>query len=276
MPSVLDFNRKLDKAMYGENIKEAEKLLDEAGWKKGPDGFRYKDGKKLAPLIYGISGAFKEIAEAVQGDLRKVGIDLQIQLFDSTVAWGKLATQEFDAFGMSFPYVSRRRRAQPLLPLGQHADAQPHELEGQGDRRAARQGLDGDSTTRRARPPTQAVQQKVHDAVVWIPLYHEPLFVVSRRQAQAHQGARQLRLRPLQGPRHRAASKPRQTASERSETSMTDDQDRRPRPRRGVGRGRTAARLSRRTPTSSSRATRSSMSDRAMPARSTRRSTARG
>ena len=72
---------------------------------KGADGFRNKDGKKLSPMVYGFTGAFKEIAEAVQGDLRKVGIDLRIQLFDATVAWGKLATQEFDAFGMSFPYV---------------------------------------------------------------------------------------------------------------------------------------------------------------------------
>ena len=42
----------------------------------------------------------------MQGDLRKVGIDLKVQLFDATVAWGKLATQEFDVFGMSFPYIS--------------------------------------------------------------------------------------------------------------------------------------------------------------------------
>ena len=55
--------------VYGENVPEAEKLLDEAGWKKGADGFRYKDGKKLAPVIYGIAGFFKEIAEAVQGDV---------------------------------------------------------------------------------------------------------------------------------------------------------------------------------------------------------------
>ena len=70
LPTVLDFNTKLDRSKYGENIKEAEKLLDDAGWKKGADNFRYKDGKKLAPIVYGISGAFKEIAEAVQGDLR--------------------------------------------------------------------------------------------------------------------------------------------------------------------------------------------------------------
>jgi peptide/nickel transport system substrate-binding protein len=175
---VLDFNPKLDRTKYGENIKEAERLLDEAGWKKGPDGFRTKDGKKLAPLIYGISGQFKEVAEAVQGDLRKVGIDLQIQLFDSTVAWGKLATQEFDAFGMSFPYVSAgdalnlyfRSANTPTPNRMNWKDKETDELLDKGS-----QALD-DATRTAA---YQAVQQKVHDAFVWIPLYHDPLFLVS-------------------------------------------------------------------------------------------------
>ena len=203
MPGVLDFNDKVDRAIYGENIKEAEKLLDEAGWKKGPDGFRYKDGKKLAPLVYGISGAFKEIAEAVQGDLRKVGIDLQIQLFDSTVAWGKLATQEFDAFGMSFPYVSGRRRAEPLLPLGQHADAEPHELEGQGDRRAARQGHRRRPTTRPAPRPTRPCRRRCTTPAVWIPLYHEPLFVVTGAKLKPIKAHGNYGCGALQGPGHR-------------------------------------------------------------------------
>ena len=187
-PAVLDFNSKLDRSIYGENIKEAEKLLDEAGWKKGPDGFRYKDGKKLAPLVYGISGAFKEIAEAVQGELRKVGIDLQIQLFDSTVAWGKLATQEFDAFGMSFPYVSAGdalnlyfRSANTPTPNRMNLkDKETDELLDKGS-----QALD-DATRAGA---YAAVQQKVHDAAVWIPLYHEPLFLVTGaklKPAKAH------------------------------------------------------------------------------------------
>jgi peptide/nickel transport system substrate-binding protein len=178
IPTVLDFNPKLDKSIYGENIKEAEKLLDEAGWKKDADGFRSKEGKKLAPLVYGISGAFKEIAEAVQGDLRKVGIDLKIQLFDSTVAWGKLATQEFDAFGMSFPYVSAgdalnlyfRSANTPTPNRMNWKDKETDELLDRGS-----QALD-DATRTSA---YQAVQQKVHDAAVWIPLYHEPLFLVS-------------------------------------------------------------------------------------------------
>jgi len=177
-PNVMDFNPKLDRAIYGENVKEAERLLDEAGWKKGADGFRYKDGKKLAPLVYGISGQFKEIAEAVQGDLRKVGIDLQIQLFDSTVAWGKLATQEFDAFGMSFPYVSAgdalnlyfRSANTPTPNRMNWKDKETDELLDKGSTAT-------DEATRAA--AYAAVQQKVHDAAVWIPLYHEPLFVVA-------------------------------------------------------------------------------------------------
>ncbi|SJZ54549.1 peptide/nickel transport system substrate-binding protein [Enhydrobacter aerosaccus] len=177
-PGVLDYNGKLDKTLYGENVKKAEALLDEAGWKKGPDGFRYKDGKKLAPVLYGISGAFKEIAEAVQGDLRKVGVDLQIQLFDATVAWGKLATQEFDAFGMSFPYVSAgdalnlyfRSANVPTPNRMNWKDKETDDLLDKGMTAT-------DDATRAA--AYEAVQKKVHDAFVWIPLFHEPLFIVA-------------------------------------------------------------------------------------------------
>ena len=163
---------------YEFNVDKANDILEKAGWKKGADGFRYKDGKKLAPVVYGISGAFKEIAEAVQGDLRKVGIDLQIQLFDSTVALGKLATQEFDAFGMSFPYVSAgyalnlyfRSANTPTPNRMNWKDKETDELLDKGSTAT-------DDATRAA--AYAAVQEKVHYAAVWIPLFHEPLFVVA-------------------------------------------------------------------------------------------------
>ncbi|MBU2089835.1 MAG: ABC transporter substrate-binding protein, partial [Alphaproteobacteria bacterium] len=94
--NVLDFNEAVSKEPFRYDPEAAGKLLDEAGWKMTGDGFRYKDGKKLAPLVYGFTDTWRQIVEAVQGDLRKVGVDLQIQLFDATVVWGKLATQEFD------------------------------------------------------------------------------------------------------------------------------------------------------------------------------------
>ena len=42
----------------------------------------------------------------MQQGLRQVGIEMRIQLYDATVAWGRLATQEFDGFLMSYPYFS--------------------------------------------------------------------------------------------------------------------------------------------------------------------------
>jgi peptide/nickel transport system substrate-binding protein len=178
VPSVLDFNGTVDRKLYGENVAEANKLLDEAGWKKGADGFRVKDGKKLAPIFYGFTGFWKELAEAVQGDLRKIGVDLQLQLFDATVAWGKLATQEYEAFGMSFPYVSAgdalnlyfRSANTPVPNRMNWKDAETDKLLETGSTAL-------DDKTRAV--SYAAVQQKVHDAAVWIPLYHEPLHVVT-------------------------------------------------------------------------------------------------
>lgn len=177
--NVLDHNGKPRPDLYGENAAEANRLLDDAGWRRGADGFRHKDGRKLSPLYYGFStGIWKEIAEAVQGDLRKVGIDLQIQMFDATVAWGKLATQEYDAFGMSFPYVSAgdalnlyfRSAAAPVPNRVNWKDAETDALLAKGSAAL-------DPKERAA--AFQAVQSKVEEAVVWIPLFHDPLFVVS-------------------------------------------------------------------------------------------------
>jgi len=61
---------------------EAERLLDEAGWAKGPDGVRVKDGKKLEVKILGISNlvANKPSYESIQQDLKKIGIDIQLSV----------------------------------------------------------------------------------------------------------------------------------------------------------------------------------------------------
>jgi peptide/nickel transport system substrate-binding protein len=175
-PNVLDFDKGVKTDHFGVNVELAKKLLDEAGWKVGSDGFRYKGGKKLAPLFYGFTIA-RDIAEAIQGDLRRVGIDFQIQLFDATVAWGKLATQEYDAFGMSFPYVSAgdalnlyfRSANIPVPNRMNWKDAETDEWLAAGS--AALHAEDRGANYAK-------VQRKVHDAALWIPLYHEPLHLV--------------------------------------------------------------------------------------------------
>ncbi|OZI37942.1 ABC transporter substrate-binding protein [Bordetella genomosp. 10] len=55
----------------------AAKLLDDAGWKPGPDGIRVKNGQRLAiPLEYWQSVTYLEL---VQQQLRAIGIDLQLK-----------------------------------------------------------------------------------------------------------------------------------------------------------------------------------------------------
>ena len=66
---------------YTFDRKQAEKLLDEAGWRQQAAGaVRMKDGKELAIdfCFVGNDAQQKAIAEAIQGDLRKIGIKINM------------------------------------------------------------------------------------------------------------------------------------------------------------------------------------------------------
>jgi len=95
------------KGMITEDVERAKKLLDDAGWKVGSDGIREKDGVKLAPKIYLTQVAyFPRGSEAIQGYLRKIGIDWKLFPFDSTIAPAKMAEQDYDLWTVTFPYIS--------------------------------------------------------------------------------------------------------------------------------------------------------------------------
>jgi len=64
----------------------AEALLEEAGWTMGADGVRVKDGERLTLSLYTRRGSVTgdyEIAELVQGMLADVGIEVDLQVFES-------------------------------------------------------------------------------------------------------------------------------------------------------------------------------------------------
>ena len=90
-----------------EDLNRAKKLLDEAGWKPGPDGIRVKDGQRLAPVVFIPQVSyFPRVSEAIQGYMRKIGIDWQIQAWDSTILPSKLASPDFDLWTVTVPYMS--------------------------------------------------------------------------------------------------------------------------------------------------------------------------
>jgi peptide/nickel transport system substrate-binding protein len=90
-----------------EDAERAKKLLDEAGWKPGADGIREKDGVKLAPRVYfTANGNSARVAEAIQGYLRRIGIDWRLQAWDSTIAAAKMAEQDYEIWSVTVPYLS--------------------------------------------------------------------------------------------------------------------------------------------------------------------------
>ncbi|MQH38890.1 nickel ABC transporter, nickel/metallophore periplasmic binding protein, partial [Escherichia coli] len=77
--NVTDINFDMPTRKY--DLKKAESLLDEVGWKKGKDSdVRQKDGKNLEMAMYYDKGSSsqKEQAEYLQAEFKKMGIKLNI------------------------------------------------------------------------------------------------------------------------------------------------------------------------------------------------------
>ncbi|MFD4668527.1 ABC transporter substrate-binding protein [Lentzea sp. NPDC058450] len=77
-------------ADFAFDAAKSNKLLDEAGWAKGADGVRAKDGKQLALTLYSnpYLAASKSIDELVAQQLGKLGFKVGIQSFD-VVTYGE-------------------------------------------------------------------------------------------------------------------------------------------------------------------------------------------
>ena len=145
---ALDWNSSIDDKLLKFDPAEANRLLDEAGWVRGDDGVRSKDGVRLSPTAYVFAGS----------------------------TWGKLATQEFDMFGMSFPYVS----SGDALNLYFRSQNMPSPNRMNWDDPETDALLLAGATAISDEDRASAygdVLEKVHDAAVWLPLYHEPMVI---------------------------------------------------------------------------------------------------
>ena len=92
---------------------KANQLLDEAGWKMGSDGYRYKDGKKLTlELATTTRQDRKDSAVVLQDQLKKIGIDIQPKYLNSTYFFGTYCTH------MMFQLALFAWGGDPLDPSG--------------------------------------------------------------------------------------------------------------------------------------------------------------
>ncbi len=83
---------------------QARALLDEAGWKLGPDGYRYKDGKKLELGMTGTTGTAetRDLETLVQRQWQQIGVQGDVKnyisplFFASMQAGGILQNGKYD------------------------------------------------------------------------------------------------------------------------------------------------------------------------------------
>jgi peptide/nickel transport system substrate-binding protein len=86
------------------NPVRANELLEQAGWIMGDDGIRAKDGEPLSVSLYTQNTTdFKRLSQVVQAQLKAIGMDAQITVFDGSTIRDEykrnahqLAVREYD------------------------------------------------------------------------------------------------------------------------------------------------------------------------------------
>ncbi|WP_286953793.1 MULTISPECIES: ABC transporter substrate-binding protein [unclassified Pseudomonas] len=100
------FKAQGDKLSY--DPQGAERLLDAAGWNKGDDGYRHKDGKRLT-LRYNLTPTESAGDVLIQDQLRKVGIDLKLNVL-TRAEW--VAGNASGNYDLTSTYMTR---ADPII-----------------------------------------------------------------------------------------------------------------------------------------------------------------
>ncbi len=77
--------------IYKYSKRDANRLLDEAGWKTGADGYRYKDGKKLSLQFMTTSGqkTRETVQTLLQSQWKSVGVEVIIKNEPARVFFGE-------------------------------------------------------------------------------------------------------------------------------------------------------------------------------------------
>ncbi|MCI0752683.1 ABC transporter substrate-binding protein [Teichococcus vastitatis] len=183
-PKALDYSAEAAAKMPKLDVEGARKLLDEAGWTMGGDGVRAKDGQRASFLAYAIQQQYNNgMMQAIQADLRRIGIEMRVQLWDATVAWGKLATQEFDAFIISYPYASATDALALYFPSANRPTPNRMNWNNPDTDRlidAAKAAID---PATRAKAIGEA-QMILTEQSPWLPLIRQPLWVMSGQRVE--------------------------------------------------------------------------------------------
>ncbi len=179
---ALDYDPTIDTSPFAYDPEATKSLLEEAGFTMGEDGFWQKDGARLNLTYYGFNTS-REQAEAIQGDLRKAGIDLTVELYDSTAIWAKLRDQTYDLYQMDYPYLSAGDALNLYFSSASVPSPNRMMWEDPETDRLLEAGNSAVSEEARAEA-FMALGKRLHEAVLWKPLLLEkPTVAIGPRLA---------------------------------------------------------------------------------------------
>jgi peptide/nickel transport system substrate-binding protein len=113
-PSVFGFkDMELDK-LYAYDKNKAKALFAKAGWTTGPDGILQKGGQKLSLSWLASRGRYlkdAEMAEAVQAQLKEVGVDARIQFLEWGAVFSQMRSANLDHHMYTFGWITTNNDA---------------------------------------------------------------------------------------------------------------------------------------------------------------------
>jgi peptide/nickel transport system substrate-binding protein len=85
---------------FNFDVAKAEALLDEAGWRKGPDGIRAKDGQKFIMELATNNGnkIREQAAVIIQQALKRVGIEVKVNLMEWNAFLDHIGSEKKQAY----------------------------------------------------------------------------------------------------------------------------------------------------------------------------------
>ena len=167
----------VDLEPYVYDMAKAEQILDDAGWGKGKDGVRAKDGKQLKlDLLYNSDSVTeKTIAEYLQSEYQKIGIPMSIhgeeeQSYRDNMKAGKFCMVFNICWGM--PYDPQSSLAAMRAPVyGDYAAQQGLEDKAEIDDAITRILVSTDEAERSEL--YRHVLTRLHEDAVYLPLTYE-------------------------------------------------------------------------------------------------------
>ena len=90
---------------YDYNLGKAGELLDEAGWKKGENGIRQKDGKEFT-LTYITTKGNDDLVVIVKENFELLGLKVNVEMMDSNALFARLNSSDYDLAVLSTPMLS--------------------------------------------------------------------------------------------------------------------------------------------------------------------------